>query len=303
MLRGDAPVRILDAVQKFDQQIAPPRRVAEQRAHVGQRLRVGRADHDHGVRVGIGVEELHHIDVLQPAHRIAADADARRLTEPALHQLTDRLVGERAGARDDADAALLVDVAGHDADLDLVRRDHARAIGTEEDRLAALHPAARAHHVHDWDAFGNADDEIEPRVDGFVDRGGGARRRHVDDRYRRAGPVLRFLHRAVDRYAFELLAGFFRIHAGDEALHAVRVLAAHARMELAGLAGDALRDDFRVLVDEDAHRDALRYLPATAATIFCAASAMLSAEMIGSPDSARIFFPMSSFVPFIRTTS
>ena len=36
---------------------------------------------------------------------------------------------------------------------------------------------------------------------------------------------------------------------------------------------------------------------------FWAASAIVSAEMIGSPESFRIFLPMSSFVPFIRTTS
>jgi hypothetical protein len=36
---------------------------------------------------------------------------------PSVGQLVDRLVGQRAGARDDADLARLVDVAGHDADL------------------------------------------------------------------------------------------------------------------------------------------------------------------------------------------
>ena len=34
-----------------------------------------------------------------------------------------------------------------------------------------------------------------------------------------------------------------------------------------------------------------------------AASAMVSAEMIGRPDSASIFLPSSSLVPFMRTTN
>ena len=34
---------ILDPVQELDQQIAPARRVAEQRPHVGERLRIHRA--------------------------------------------------------------------------------------------------------------------------------------------------------------------------------------------------------------------------------------------------------------------
>src|SRR5689334_6608416 len=42
---------------------------------------------------------------------------------------------------------------------------------------------------------------------------------------------------------------------------------------------------------------------AAAATTFCAASAMLFAVMIGSPDCASNAFPCSSFVPFMRTTS
>ena len=41
----------------------------------------------------------------------------------------------------------------------------------------------------------------------------------------------------------------------------------------------------------------------TAATIFVAASAIVSALMIGRPDSLSIFLPRSSLVPFIRTTS
>jgi hypothetical protein len=40
-----------------------------------------------------------------------------------------------------------------------------------------------------------------------------------------------------------------------------------------------------------------------AATTFSAASAMLLALMMGKPESARIFLPSSSLVPFMRTTS
>jgi hypothetical protein len=41
----------------------------------------------------------------------------------------------------------------------------------------------------------------------------------------------------------------------------------------------------------------------TAATTFWAASAIVSALMIGRPLSASIFLPSSSLVPFMRTTS
>src|SRR5690606_17856066 len=137
--------------------------------------------------------------------------------------------------------------------------------------------------------------------DRFPDRIGRARRRHVDDRDGRAGLRARFLHAGEDRDALEVLAGLLRIDAGDESGLAVGVVAAHPRVELAGLAGDSLRDDLGVLVDQDRH--ALSPCQRAAATTFCAASAIVSADMIGSPDSASIFLPSSSFVPFMRTTS
>src|SRR4029453_9783887 len=88
-----------------------------------------------------------------------------------------------------------------------------------------------------------------------------------------------------------------------EAGLAAGVVARAARVELAGLAGDALRDDAGVLVDEDAHVAVLRFGQRTAATILVAASAMVSALMIGKPDCASSFLPTSSLVPFMRTTS
>jgi hypothetical protein len=125
------------------------------------------ADHDHGVGIGIVVEQPHHVEVLQAVDRIAADADRRRLAEADFGQLADRFVGQRARTRDDADAALAVDVAGHDADLDFVRRDQARAVGSEQQGLLAalgflgLHLVARLEHVAHRDAFGDADRQIE----------------------------------------------------------------------------------------------------------------------------------------------
>jgi hypothetical protein len=43
MSGGDVSESILDAVQKFDQQVAASRRVAEQCPHFGERLRVDAA--------------------------------------------------------------------------------------------------------------------------------------------------------------------------------------------------------------------------------------------------------------------
>jgi hypothetical protein len=61
-----------------------------------------------------------------PGHGIAADAHAGGDADALLLQLVQRLVGERAGAADDADGRLaglrrLGDLAGGDADVALAR--------------------------------------------------------------------------------------------------------------------------------------------------------------------------------------
>ena len=61
------------------------------------------------------------VDERRADDRVAAEADARRLAEAEVRELPDGFVGERAAAAHDADRALLVDVAGHDADLALAR--------------------------------------------------------------------------------------------------------------------------------------------------------------------------------------
>ena len=95
------------------------------------------------VRVRVVVEHLDDVEVRGAVDRIAADADAGGLADAAAGELPDRLVGERAAARDDADVALLVNVAGRDADaaaaggiLPVAGRDDAGAVGADEARLA-----------------------------------------------------------------------------------------------------------------------------------------------------------------------
>src|SRR5882672_2125678 len=298
------------------------------------------ADHDHGVGPGIVVEELQHLDVLDAVHRVAADADAGGLPEAELHQLADRLVGQRARARHHADAPFLVDVTGHDADLDLVGRDQAGAIRPDEPSALPLHLVLGADHVAHRDALGDADHEVEVGLDRLVDRLSGERRRHVDHRDVGAGLLFGFPDGREDRDALVGFSGFLRVDAGDVAVPAVRVLLAHLGVEHPGLAGDALGHHPGVLVDEDGHQRLLAFFfgpdfldvlfitlfafffvlgfgfafglafftfaffpPPAAATTFLPASAMLLAEMIGRPDSERIFLPRSTLVPSRRTTS
>src|SRR5215510_14278462 len=86
---------------------------------------------------------------------------------------------------------------------------------------------------------------------------------------------------------------------GDAAHHLGAVGDRLLGVERALRAGEALADDLGVLVDQDGHQ----FASLTAWTIFSAASARFSADVILSPDSLRIFLPNSTLVPSRRTTS
>src|SRR5690606_34802410 len=130
------------------------------------------ADHDDRIGIRILVEELQDVGVLEAVDRVAADADGRGLSQAERGELADRLVGQGAGARYHPDAALHVDVARHDADLEFIGSDDTGAIGSEQQRLLAVaaHPVAYDDHVAHRDAFRDADDEVEIGVDRFPDR-------------------------------------------------------------------------------------------------------------------------------------
>ena len=89
------------------------------------------ADHDDAVGLGIVVEHLDHIEVRRAVDRIAANADAGGLADVLRRELKHRFVGQRAGARDHADVAPLVNITGRNADA-------AAAVG-----ILRLYPALR----------------------------------------------------------------------------------------------------------------------------------------------------------------
>ena len=233
------------------------------------------ADHDHRFGRRIVIEQFQHIDVLESVHRIAADAHGGRLSEADLGELADRFVSQCAGTRHHADIAFAMNMPRHDADLDFVWSDRARTVRTQQQGFAFLlaHAIAHLNHVAHRNAFGDADHQIQIRLDRLPDRRRRAGRRHVNDRSIGSGLLFRFAYRGKNRNALEILPGFGRMHTGDKTIFAIGVVAAGASVKLTGLSGNALGNDFGVLVDEYGHQ---RFPPA-AATTFSAASAMLFA--------------------------
>ena len=93
------------------------------------------ADQDDGVSVGVVIEKRDGVEEGGADDGVAADADAGRLADAEARELVDGFIGEGAAAADDADVTLLVDAAGHDADLAFAGRDDAGTVGADEARF------------------------------------------------------------------------------------------------------------------------------------------------------------------------
>ena len=90
------------------------------------------AHQDDDVGVGIVLELLEDVDEIGTGDRVAADPDAGRLSDAALSQLVNDLIGQRPRARDEPDWARLADLAGDDPDVGLTGRDDAGAIRADQ---------------------------------------------------------------------------------------------------------------------------------------------------------------------------
>ena len=204
------------------------------------------SDHDYGFGLGIAVEQVQRIDEIGADDGVTTDADGGGLSDAALRQLMHRFVGQRAGARDDADRSFFVNRGGHDADLAFAGRDDAGTIGTDEARAAVLQEFPGFDHVERGNAFGDADDEVDLGVSGFHDGIGGERRRNENNRRVRVSFIDGFANRVEDGPAFVGGATFAGRHAsydfGD-------VGGAGFRMERAFAAGEALDYDSRIFIN------------------------------------------------------
>src|SRR5262249_35955767 len=137
--------------------------------------------------------------------------------------------------------------------------------------------------------------ELHARVGRLEDRVRGEHPRHVDHRRVGLGRVDRIGDGVEDRnLVVELLTAFARRHAR----HDLRAILDHLlRVERAVAARDALHDQRRVLVDEDAHA---ALPPLASSTAFFTASSM--SDDAEKPLSCRIFIAISSLVPVSRMT-
>lgn len=206
------------------------------------------ADHDDAFRFRVVHQQFDRLFGGGAHDGVAADADAGRLPHARLSHLVDCLVGERAGAGNDADLTFFVDEAGHDAALRFARRDDARAVGADQVGVVPLQVSFYPDHVLHRNAFRDADDHLDAGFGGLHDGVGGESRRHKDHRSVGAGLADGVRYRVEYRKPQVLLATF----SGGDAAHYIRSILYHLfGVESAFLTGEPLDDHPGVLVDEN----------------------------------------------------
>src|SRR5258708_732535 len=252
--------------------------------------------HRNRARVGILLERREAVDEIGAVDRVAADADARALPHAGARQLVDDLVRQRPGAAHDTNVAWRADTAGNDADLALARRDETGTVRAQEAGALLLHEGIHSRHVQHRHALGDAGDEPDAGAGGFHHRVPPEHRGHVNDGRIRIGGTHRVRHGVEDLHrSAKGLTAFPGRHAAND----LRAVLDHLlRVKAAIAARDALHDDRRGLVDEDAHAA----FPPCASATACLTASSMSDDAV-NPLSCRIFMASSSFVPVRRMTS
>jgi len=195
-----------------------------------------------GLRIVLELPQA--LDKRRSDNRVAADADAGRLAEALARKQVDDLVGQGSRTRHDAHAALFKDVARHDADERLSRRDETGTVRADD-----AHPGRRTDHferiVHRH-AFGDANRKRDSRFVRLVERVGGKGRRNEDASMGRAGRFNGLFDGVEDG---EPAGSRLPPLAGRDPAHQIRSIFHHAVGVIRTLRpGDALYDYPAVLV-------------------------------------------------------
>ncbi len=205
------------------------------------------SDEDDALGLVVVEEELDEVDGGGAREGVAADADAEGLAEADLGSLVDGLVGEGAGAGDDADAAGGVDGAGHDADLAAFRVITPGQLGPTRRDLDCERRAAATRISSFWGM-----PSVMATMRGTSFSMASIMASAAPGEGRRDGSVrLGLTHGLLDRAEDgEAEVGLTGLLGRDTANELGAVFEGLLAVEGAGLAGEALADDAGVLVDE-----------------------------------------------------
>src|SRR5262245_43660276 len=145
------------------------------------------SDHDNRGGPGVLFEQSEHIHKRGTYDRVTAYANRRRLAHSEFGNLMNRLVGQGAAPRHDADMTGRMDASRHNTQLALSRRNDARAIGPDQSGWFVPQVFVGPNHIQYRYTLGYANDQRNGRVRSFHYCIGRECRRDVDYRSVRTG--------------------------------------------------------------------------------------------------------------------
>jgi len=148
-----------------------------------------------------------------------------------------------------------MNVARHDSDLAFIGCDQAGAVGTNQGRTSFPDFLVNTDHIQHRNTLGDRSDHLDTGIHRFEDRISSEGRRHKNHAGSCVCLLNRLFHRIEDRQPFDFLAPFAWRHSTD---HLGAVIEAATGVEGTRAAGNALANNPRLLVDQNAH---FRYFP------------------------------------------
>ena len=148
-----------------------------------------------------------------------------------------------------------MNMTGHDANLNFVRRNQTGAVRAKQKRFALhlRHAVLDLKQVAHGDAFGDANDQVQLGFNAFPNGGSGTCGRHIDHRHIGAGLCLRVFDRGKNRNTLEIFTGFFRMHTRHKGSLAIGIGTRGARVILTRFTGNTLGDNFCIFINQNRH--------------------------------------------------
>ena len=165
--------------------------------------------------------------------------------EACLGQLEGSLIGQGAGAGNNAYMALLVDVARDNAQLCLVYGQDTRAVRADQAGLLASHVSTNLDHILNRHMLGDADYQIQACLNALHDGVSSEARRYEYYGSGSAGSLNSILYGVEYRHALYYLASLARSYTGNNLGTVFQHLLG---VEHCSLAGNTLYDNFCIFI-------------------------------------------------------
>lgn len=173
-------------------------------------------NHDDAVSLFVLEEDVQAVNEVGTGEGVTTNTNNEGLTKAGLGSLVDGFVGKSSGARDNTNAAALVDESRHDTNLALAGSNDTGAVGADHTRLAlGLEHICDAHHVVLGNSLSDSHNQRNLGGDSLLDTRGSDRWGNEDGSSGSLGFLHSICHILEDGQSEVLSAGLLGVCASN----------------------------------------------------------------------------------------